>query len=210
MLTIQRSASTIAREVLHYRCFTSRIPLPGENDCIHRPGCQRNTLCPEVGVHGCFASRCKRCPDGIICTAICDNYDSFQCDLLDKPPYVCSNCKMQKGCKKNKAYYSAHKANAAHHKAIKDAHSGVRKTPSELRKIADIIEPLIFKGQSLNHICTTHSEELGVSERTLYNYIDQNVFKTRNIDLPKKVVYRQRRPKRVLTKLEYQYRQGRT
>lgn len=99
------SASTIAREVLHYRCFTSRIPIMGENDCINRPSCQRNTLCPEMGVHGCFASRCKRCPEGIICTSICDNYDSFQCDLLDKPPYVCSNCKMQKGCKKNKAYY---------------------------------------------------------------------------------------------------------
>ena len=66
------------------------------------------------------------------------------------------------------------------------------------------------KGQSLNHICTTHADELGISERTLYNYIDKNVFKVRNIDFPKKVVYRARRPKRVLTKLEYQYRQGRT
>ena len=139
----------------------------GENDCINRPSCQRNTLCPEMGVHGCFASRCKRCPEGIICTSICDNYESFQCDLLDKPPYVCSNCKMQKGCKKNKAYYSAHKANAAHHKSIKDAHSGVRKTPKELREIAEIIEPLIAKGQSLNHICQTHADELGVSERKI-------------------------------------------
>lgn len=207
---LDRSASTIAREVLHYRCFTSRIPLMGENDCIFRPSCQKNTLCPEVGVHGCFGSRCKRCPDGIICTSICDRYDSFQCDLLDSPPYICSTCKMQKGCQKNKAYYSAHKANAAHHQSIKTAHSGVRKTPSELRDIAAIIEPLIAKGQSLNHICATHGAELGVSERTLYNYIDQNVFKVRNIDLPKKVVYRQRRPKKVLTKLEYQYRQGRT
>ena len=117
---------------------------------------------------------------------------------------------MQKSCGKTKAYYSAHKANAAHHKSIKDAHSGIRKTPAELREIAEIIEPLIAKGQSLNHICTTHSKELGISERTLYNYIDRSVFKVRNIDLPKKVAYRQRRPKKVLTKLEYQYRQGRT
>ena len=157
---LNRSASTIAREVLHYRCFTSRIPIMGENDCINRPGCQRNTLCPEKGFRGCYFSRCKRCSEGIICTEICDSYDSFQCDLLDKPPYVCSNCKMQKSCKKNKAYYSAHKANAAHHKSIKDAHSGVRKTPKELREIAEIIEPLIAKGQSLNHICATHSNDL--------------------------------------------------
>lgn len=117
---------------------------------------------------------------------------------------------MQKKCKRNKAYYTAHRANAAHKKALHNAHAGVRMTPSELRKIAAIIEPLIAKGQSLNHICTTHADELGISERTLYNYIDQSVFKIRNIDLPQKVVYRQRRPKKVLTKLEYQYRQGRT
>ena len=112
---------------------------------------------------------------------------------------------MLKQCKRNKAYYTAHRADAAHHKSIRNAHSGVRKTPSELRAIADIIEPLIAKGQSLNHICATHLDELGISERTLYNYIDQGVFKVRNIDLPKKVVYRQRRPKKVLTKLEYQF-----
>lgn len=207
---LERSASTVAREVLHYRCFSGRIPLPGENDCIHKPGCLKNALCPEMGFHGCFATRCKRCPDGVICTSICEDYESFQCDLLDKPPYVCSNCKMQKRCKRNKAYYAAHKANAAHQRALKEAHSGVRKTPKQLREIAEIIEPLIAKGQSLNHICVTHGDELGISERTLYNYIDQNVFKVRNIDLPQKVVYRQRRPKRMLTKLEYQYRQGRT
>lgn len=126
-------------------CFTSRFPIMGENDCINRPSCQRNTLCPEMGVRGCFASRCKRCPEGIICTSICDNYDSFQCDLLDKPPYVCSNCKMQKGCKKNKAYYSAHKANAAHHKSIKDAHSGVRHLKSSV-KLRKSLSPLLPKG----------------------------------------------------------------
>lgn len=207
---LERSASTVAREVLHYRCFTNRLPISGENDCIRKSSCQRNTLCPEVGVHGCFGARCKRCPEDKNCTEICNSYESSQCDLLDKPPYVCSNCKMQKGCKKIKAYYSAHKADAAHHKSIKEAHSGVRKTPAELRKIAEIIEPLIAKGQSLNHICTAHSDELGISERTLYNYIDKNVFNVKNIDLPKKVAYRQRRPKRTLTKLEYQYRQGRT
>ena len=117
---------------------------------------------------------------------------------------------MLKHCSKIKAYYSAHKANAAHRKAIKNAHSGIRKTPDELLRIAQIIEPLIAKGQSLNHICATHIEELGISERTLYNYIDNSVFKIRNIDLPKKVVYRQRRPKYMLTKIEYQYRQGRS
>ena len=57
---------------------------------------------------------------------------------------------MLKQCKRNKAYYTAHRADAAHHKSIRNAHSGVRKTPSELRAIADIIEPLIAKGVSFS------------------------------------------------------------
>ena len=193
---LERSASTISREVIKYRCFVDRIPLPGENDCTHKNSCLKNSICDDVGVHGCYGYRCKRCPEDRICTNICASYESSQCPLLDKPPYVCTNCSMLKQCKRNKAYYTAHRADAAHHKSIRNAHSGVRKTPSELRAIADIIEPLIAKGQSLNHICATHLDELGISERTLYNYIDQGVFKVRNIDLPKKVVYRQRRPKK--------------
>ena len=192
---LERSASTISREVIKYRCFVDRIPLPGENDCTHKNSCLKNSICDDVGVHGCYGYRCKRCPEDRICTNICASYESSQCPLLDKPPYVCTNCSMLKQCKRNKAYYTAHRADAAHHKSIRNAHSGVRKTPSELRAIADIIEPLIAKGQSLSHICATHLDELGISERTLYNYIDQGVFKIRNIDLPKKVVYRQRRPK---------------
>ncbi len=205
-----RSISTISREVMKYRCFTGRIPLPGENDCTHKPTCTKNTLCRRSRSHGCYGLRCKACPYGKVCIEICDAYDSKHCDFLDKPPYVCTKCKLKKSCQKPKAYYSAHKAHAAHRKRVKTAHSGIRKTPAQLREIAEIIEPLIAKGQSLNHICTTHGEELGISERTLYNYIDNSVFSVRNLDLPQKVIYRQRRIKKTLTKLEYQYRQGRT
>ena len=141
---------------------------------------------------------------------ICDSYESVRCDKLKKPPYVCSCCSKQKSCKKNHAYYTAHRAEAEHKKNMRDSHSGVRKTPAELIEISHIIAPLLNKGQSLNHICATHAKELGVSERTLYNYVDAGVFKVRNLDLPKKCVYRKRRPAKVLTKIEYQYRRGRS
>lgn len=45
---LDRSASTIAREVLHYRCFTSRFPIMGENDCINRPRDEKSpSLCRQ-------------------------------------------------------------------------------------------------------------------------------------------------------------------
>ena len=207
---LNRAASTISREVMKYRCFVDRIPLAGENDCIYKTSCTKNSICDDSGFHGCYGYRCKKCPEDRNCFDICERYESSQCPFLDKPPYVCTNCTMLQRCKRNKAYYTAHRADATHHRNIREAHSGIRKTPAELRAIAEIIEPLIAKGQSLNHICANHLDELGVSERSLYNYIDRSVFKVRNIDLPKKVTYRQRRPKKVLTKIEYQYRQGRT
>ncbi len=83
-------------------------------------------------------------------------------------------------------------------------------SPEALIELGELIQPLIKKGQSLNHICTTLGDKITVSEKTLYNYIDNCVFDIRNIDLPKKVKYKHRREKKVLTKLEYRYRQGRT
>lgn len=95
-------------------------------------------------------------------------------------------------------------------KQLSDARSGIRKSREELNEIARIIEPLILRGQSPAHICASHAEELGISERTLYNYIESRAFKVGNLDLPKKVAYRRRRRKKSLTHFEYKYRIGRT
>lgn len=209
---LNRSASTISREVLHYRCFVNPLRLEGDNDCIYFLKCVRNWLCPDHGRHDCYGARCKACPDHVDCRSLCPSYESVHCPYLNKPPYVCSGCDLehQKSCRKNHAYYSAHRANATHHKTISTAHSGIRRTSEELVRIGSIIEPLIRKGQSLSHICSTHGDELGVSEKTLYTYISNGAFKVRDMDLPKKVSYRKRRKQKVLTRFEYRYRQGRT
>ncbi|MDD5865943.1 MAG: IS30 family transposase [bacterium] len=209
---LERSASTISREILRYRCFTSKATISSDNDCTHYVSCQRNRLCLSPDSHDCYGYRCKKCPEGFDCRTLCKYYESRHCDMLDKPPYVCSGCpsEKQKQCRKDHAYYTAHRADSAHKKALKESHSGIRKTPDELIEIGAIITPLIKKGQSINHIVSTHSEQLGVSEKTLYNYIEQGVFSVRNIDLPKKVVYKPRRKPKVLTKFDYKCRQGRS
>ena len=198
---LNRSGSTIAREVHNYRCFVNRLPLPGENDCVKYKNCLVNTACEEGSSHRCLGYRCKRCHKGKHCTDFCPGYISSQCEKLNNPPYVCSNCPTQHKCNRNKAYYSAHKADILHHKTVRDAHKGIRKSPAELREIEAIIAPLIAKGQSLNHICSTHGAQLGISEHTLYNYIDKNVFKVRNIDLPKKLSIENVVPRRLLQEL---------
>ncbi|MGO5111256.1 IS30 family transposase, partial [Clostridium sporogenes] len=47
-------------------------------------------------------------------------------------------------------------------------------------------------GQSVNQIYINHQDELMCSEKTIYNYIDACLFDVRNIDLPRKVKFRER------------------
>lgn len=51
---------------------------------------------------------------------------------------------------------------------------------------------MVQKGQSVHQIYVTHQDELMCSEKTIYNYIDACLFDVRNIDLPRKVKFRQR------------------
>ena len=62
-------------------------------------------------------------------------------------------------------------------------------TSSEAVELGNTIKPLILKGHSPYQIIAAHPE-LGISEKTLYNYIEQGVFECvgiANIDLRIKV-----------------------
>ena len=66
----------------------------------------------------------------------------------------------------------------------------------ELERISALVAPLIRKGQPISHIYAEHGEEIGVSPRTLYRYIDAGLLKVSNFDLRRKVSYKQRKKKR--------------
>lgn len=204
---LNRSPTTISREVNKHRVFVNRID-SDKNDCVDYIRCLRRNLCDSETKYSCL-SRCKLCND-YDCRTLCKVYVSKHCTLLDKPPYVCTNCPNQKSCRKNHAYYTAHRAHAEYQRELKQSRQGLHASAEELIEIGNLISPLIMKGQSINHIFSTHADEIGFSERTLYNYIDLNSFKVKNIDLPKKVRYKKRRQKKVLTKFEYKCRRGRT
>ncbi len=173
---LKRSPSTISREVKRYRCF---IGDDRPVDCAKYFGCSRNRQCEDAPFHGCYGARRKRCKD-VDCTQICSAHESFHnCPKLSKPPYVCTCCPKQKTCKRDHAYYTAHRAQSFHLKTMRDSHKGIRMTPEELIDLGNLIEPLVLKGPSLNHIVATHRDEIKVSERTLYTYIDSSVFSVR-------------------------------
>ncbi len=106
---LNRSPTTISREVKRHRVFVNK-ERPDKNDCAEYRSCLRRNLCSTETKNSCF-SRCKQCYD-YDCKKLCKAYTSKHCSLLDIPPYVCTGCPEQKMCRKNHAYYTAHRAHA--------------------------------------------------------------------------------------------------
>lgn len=204
---LNRSATTISREIRNHRCFVNGIRYTS-NDCVNYRTCLRKNLCEQESIYTC-SHRCKTCTE-FDCRTLCTQYISAHCALLDKPPYVCTGCPNDKKCRRNHAYYTAHRAHAEYLKELSSARKGIRTSPERLLELNDLLMPLVNNGQSINHIFASHADEIGLSQKTVYNYIDQNAFRVRNLDLPKKVRYRQRHSHEVLMKSDYQYRKGRT
>ena len=204
---LSRNPSTISREVKRHRCFVTHCR-DGDNDCIRFRSCLRRNVCSTESKYTCFG-RCKMCTE-YDCRTLCTSYASRHCSLLEHAPYVCNGCDREKTCNCDHAYYTAHRANALYLHDLKASRKGIRTSPERLLELNDLLAPLIAKGQSINHIFATHAKEIGLSEKTIYNYIDMSAFSIRNIDLPKKVTYRTRKPPKPILKMEYQCRKGRT
>ena len=60
-------------------------------------------------------------------------------------------------------------------------------TTEQLKALDDLLTPLVRKGQSIQHIYSTHKEEIPCSIRTIYRLIDENKLTVRAIDLRRKV-----------------------
>jgi IS30 family transposase len=88
---------------------------------------------------------------------------------------------------------SAAYADAAAQRRRSESRKGIRITEEQRLAIDRIVAPLVKKGQPLTHIYTEHEAELPVSLRSLYNYIDAGELSIKNIDLRRKVRYRQRK-----------------
>lgn len=90
-----------------------------------------------------------------------------------------------------KNFYDAEKAHIRAYKTISESRSGLCVAEQEIIRINQILSPLVQQGQSLHQIYINHKVELICSEKTLYNYIDACLFDVRNIDLPRKVRFRE-------------------
>ena len=188
------SPTTVSNEVkLNRTFFRSReLPTAAQSRCGHYKECRIVMLCYKCSSDAASCKRCqrKRCYD------LCEKFDPLVCPEREVAPFVCTSCRKRGYCSKQKARYTASKAQTKHDERLRAAHAGVACNPSELRIMVDKVKKLLSQGQSLEAIWAVHGDEFPVCVRTFYNYMEQGVMGLANIELPKKVKYapRKKRP----------------
>ncbi len=187
---IHRDKTTISKEIKRNRILLTRNPENILKQCKYKGKCQAKHVC---GNNKCN-TLCKRCKT-LNCYSICTSFEQRTCAKLDRFPHVCNGCQARLTCKLLKYRYRAKDAHSRYKTQLVEAREGVDLTPEGLATLDALISPLVMNGQSLYHIHTNHSDEIKCSERTLYNYFEMNLFKARNIDLPRKVKCKPRKKK---------------
>ena len=182
--TLGKDKSTIGKEIKAHRKH--------KHICSFNPACANKDRCKHHHV-------CKDCADLVV----------FKCKRRDRSPGACNGCPKFQHCRFDKFTYSADIANKEYEADLVKSREGINMTYSELKALADIIVPLIKKGQSPYQIITSHPE-LNISEKTLYNYIESGVFrqfglldidlrvKTRRISKKDSVKYKKREDRKFL------------
>ncbi|EYE87155.1 transposase [Fervidicella metallireducens AeB] len=202
---IDHHCTTVAKEVKRHITIR-RIGSYGRsfNNCVYRSSCKHSYLCNNPT---CRNGNCKFCSK---CISVCKDYKEERCPNLLKPPYVCNGCKQLNNCRLEKAFYYANTAHEAYKTLYSQSRTGIAIEEDEVKRLDSFISPLIAKGQSIHHICTTNRDTIMCSEKTIYNYISYNLFTARNIDLPRKVRYRKRKKSNDFFKVDKSCRIGRT
>ena len=76
----------------------------------------------------------------------------------------------------NHTYHPPDFSHKKYREDLVDSRTGINMSYEECKAMADIIVPLIKAGHSPYHIVTNHPE-LNISEKTLYNYIENGIFR---------------------------------
>jgi len=187
-----KDPSTISKEVRAHRLsdyYPGRgLFLNAKNFCTHRFHCKKTNVCNKIIL---CDIKCTSCPS---CNLHCKDFEKEHCSRLTKAPYVCNGCdKGHAHCTvPHKYHYDARFADRKYRETLSDSRSGVNLSRTQLREIDKVVTPLLFQGQSPYQIVVEHPE-LGLSVRTIYQYIELGLLLGRNIDLKRKVKFKARK-----------------
>jgi IS30 family transposase len=201
---LSNDPSTISKEVKLHRLFKGRSVdnrLGSYNAiCSKYKGCKINA-CIEFKPKLLLKNYCK-------CIERCKSFDEYICPNLKKFPWVCNGCPKAIGCHLNKFYYYSDIAHKDYKLTLRETREGINLTPDEFKVLNHTVSTYVKAGQPIYHIFA--SNELPVSERTVYNYFEKGYLDAKNIDLRRKVAYKKRYQHKIDKTLLKKIKQGRT
>lgn len=182
---IGKNCTTISREIKSHFIIKNTGALGRAfNNCNKRNGCPNRHYC-----------NLKKCSD----------YIEEKCDKLNKPPYVCNGCNKKYNCTLTKRIYDANYAQKEYENYLSETRSGITFSEEEIKNLNTILKPLIIdQKQSIHSACVNNKDKIMCSEKQIYNLIDAGILDIKNIDLPRKVRYRERRKSRTTYKIDKQ------
>ena len=150
-LTIGKDKSTVGKEIKKHRELVHKSSY--KINCANMKNCSHNHVCDN-----------------------CADFKPFTCNRRDRSPGACNGCSKYTHCRYDKYRYKAHFSHKKYREDLVDSRTGINMSYEECKAMADIIVPLIKAGHSPYHIVTNHPE-LNISEKTLYNYIENGIFR---------------------------------
>lgn len=202
---LDKSTSTISREIRKYANDVDKYPpYRPHNRCVKRAECDNRYLCMEKADCTRKCSLCSKC------NKICPDYEEQVCCRLFEPPYVCNGCTEETQCVMRKKYYFYKQAHEAYRETLIESRIGANITEEELLHLDELVSPLVMRGQSVHHISVHNPDQLTLSEKTLYRYIDGGLLKARNIDMPRVCRLKPRKSKPIEHKVDRGCRIGRS
>lgn len=150
-LTIGKDKSTVGKEIKKHRELVHKSSY--KINCTNMKNCSHNHVCDN-----------------------CADFKPFTCNRRDRSPGACNGCSKYTHCRYDKYRYKADFSHKKYREDLVDSRTGINMSYEECKAMADIIVPLIKAGHSPYHIVTNHPE-LNISEKTLYNYIENGIFR---------------------------------
>ena len=150
-LTIGKDKSTVGKEIKKHRELVHKSSY--KINCANMKNCSHNHVCDN-----------------------CADFKPFTCNRRDRSPGACNGCSKYTHCRYDKYRYKVDFSHKKYREDLVDSRTGINMSYEECKAMADIIVPLIKAGHSPYQIVTNHPE-LNISEKTLYNYIENGIFR---------------------------------
>lgn len=185
--------TTISKEVKQHRFQKVVNHHLKKNECARKAKCRRRNVCEKPKRYKCKIP-CKSCRS---CNERCRDFIKRECRRIYRYPYVCTMCIDKESCEDLHYYYSAKGAQKEYEETLISSREGICIDREERETLDELISPKVEAGHSLSMIYMNHGNEISVSMRTLYNYIEKGVMSVKNIDLRRRVRYRVRKKQEV-------------